>query len=195
MTSSGNALFFQDQSGDSLDPDTLDDDVADVSQTLMDKFIDMLEEEVRSWLHYFLCFYTVKWLKRFKKYYVSCPEYSQLHILKAWICVFIQTLETFSSKRRSYFYVLVDSLMIVVIHKFVPFSLCFSHESVFLFQEVEVRIAAASLLASVLVSHRILSPTVVSRLILLWYDPSTRDEPTLLNNVSSFLDVFPYMSK
>jgi len=62
-------------------------------------------------------------------------------------------------------------------------------------QEIEVRLAATSLLASVLISHRVLSPAVVTRLILSWYDPGTRDDLNILHTISSFLAIFPYMTK
>nr|XP_002127415.1 condensin complex subunit 3 isoform X2 [Ciona intestinalis] len=62
-------------------------------------------------------------------------------------------------------------------------------------EESEVREASACLLTRVLISHRILSSVVVSRLILLWYNPSTSEETKLLQHVNAFLDAFPYMSK
>ncbi|XP_076813570.1 condensin complex subunit 3-like isoform X2 [Clavelina lepadiformis] len=62
-------------------------------------------------------------------------------------------------------------------------------------ENVEVRQAVICLLAKVLVSHHILSPAVVSRLILTWYNPATQDEPQILHMISNFLNIFPYMSK
>nr|CAB3264222.1 condensin complex subunit 3 [Phallusia mammillata] len=62
-------------------------------------------------------------------------------------------------------------------------------------EEVEIRHAVVCLLSRVLVSHRILSPTVFSRLILLWYNPATQDDPEVVHAISDFLNTFPYMSK
>uniref|UniRef100_H2YZ40 Nuclear condensin complex subunit 3 C-terminal domain-containing protein n=1 Tax=Ciona savignyi TaxID=51511 RepID=H2YZ40_CIOSA len=38
-------------------------------------------------------------------------------------------------------------------------------------------------------------PSVVSRLILLWYNPAIQEDRSVIFHISSFLDAFPYMSK
>ncbi|XP_039258704.2 condensin complex subunit 3-like [Styela clava] len=59
----------------------------------------------------------------------------------------------------------------------------------------DIRHAAASGLAMILVSGRIVSPAIFSRLVLLWYNPTTQDEFNTLNKISCFLDFYPYMCK
>lgn len=58
-----------------------------------------------------------------------------------------------------------------------------------------IRFEAASGLAMMLVSGRIVSPAIFSRLVLLWYNPTTQEEHNTLNKISCFLDAYPYMCR
>lgn len=59
----------------------------------------------------------------------------------------------------------------------------------------DIRHAAANGLAMILVSGRIISPAIFSRLLLLWYNPTTQDEHGTINTISCFLDFYPYMCR
>lgn len=58
-----------------------------------------------------------------------------------------------------------------------------------------IRYEAASGLAMILFSGRIVSPAIFSRLVLLWYNPTTQEEHNTLNKISCFLDAYPYMCR
>ena len=62
-------------------------------------------------------------------------------------------------------------------------------------EDLEVREAVVQLFTRVLISHHILSATVLSRLLLLWHDPAVKADLSIVNDISTFLNIFPYMSK
>ena len=62
----------------------------------------------------------------------------------------------------------------------------------FIFQNTGIRNIAAEGFAKLLISGRVHSPKLFSRLLLLWYNPLTEDDVSLRERIGVFLSTFAY---
>lgn len=62
-------------------------------------------------------------------------------------------------------------------------------------QSNDIRNIAAEGLAKLLLSGRVLSAKLLSRLILLWYNPTTEEDGNLRHCIGVFLPVFAFASR
>jgi condensin complex subunit 3 len=62
-------------------------------------------------------------------------------------------------------------------------------------QSNDLRNVAAEGLAKLLLSGRVLSAKLLSRLILLWYNPTTEEDGSLRHCIGVFLPVFAFASR
>lgn len=62
-------------------------------------------------------------------------------------------------------------------------------------QSSEVRTLCAEGYAKLLLAGRVVSPSLLSRLLLLWYNPLTEDDTRLRHCIGTFLPVYAFASR
>jgi len=62
-------------------------------------------------------------------------------------------------------------------------------------QSSEIRTVCAEGFAKLLLAGRVVSPSLLTRLLLLWYNPVTEDDTKLRHCIGTFLPIYAFASR
>jgi len=62
-------------------------------------------------------------------------------------------------------------------------------------QSSEIRTVCAEGFAKLLLAGRVVSPSLLTRLLLLWYNPVTEDDTKLRHCIGTFLSIYAFASR
>ena len=62
-------------------------------------------------------------------------------------------------------------------------------------QSSEIRTVCAEGFAKLLLAGRVVSPSLLTRLLLLWYNPVTEDDTRLRHCIGTFLPIYAFASR